>query len=308
MNVIHQPSQLAPRDRQVCVAIGMFDGVHLGHQRVLKQTVQDSQQTGGLSVAITSARHPNAVVAPERTPLLIYSLSQRLRVIASLGIETILLIHFDRAFSQQSGEDFVKALVRDFGRIQSISIGSNFTFGHRRTGTVKLLKTLGAKLGFTVHDMPAVSCRGKIISSTRGREAIQAGDLDLVSEMLGRIYSIAGNVVAGERLGQKLGFPTANLDVAGLVLPPRGVYAGHATVEKGRFPAVLNIGVRPTLNRAAPELRVEVHLLDFTGDLYGQELEFEFVKRLRAEEKFGSLDALRAQIQTDVAAARRLLA
>jgi riboflavin kinase / FMN adenylyltransferase len=307
MNVIHQPSELASGVRQVCVAIGMFDGVHLGHQRVLQQTVEDAQSADGLSVAVTFDRHPNTVVAPARTPPLIYTLSQRLRALASCGVETALLLHFDRAFSQQSGEVFVTTLARDFGRLQSISIGSNFTFGHRRTGNVALLQALGAKLGFRVHPVAPVPCHGHVISSTRCRQSIQAGDLSLTNELLGRPYSMAGTVVVGDRLGRKLGFPTANLDIAGLAVPPPAVYTGHARVDNGRFPAVMNIGRRPTLNRPEPELRAEAHLLDFEGELYGQELEFEFVSKLRSEEKFSSLAALQDQIGQDVLAARKLL-
>ncbi len=304
MKVIRQPNELHPDGRSVSVAIGVFDGVHLGHQRILQQTVQDARQTDGVSVVVTFDQHPSVVVAPDRAPPLIYSLSQRLAAIDSLGIDTVLLLHFDRQFSLQSGEEFITQLATQFGRLSSLNIGRGFTFGYRRSGNVALLKALGPTLGFVVHDLPPVSYRGQAISSTRCRRAILDGDFRLASKMLGRPYSLAGPVVPGERLGHTLGFPTANLDVTGLALPPRGVYVGYAKTTRGRFRALMNIGVRPTLNRLQPELRVEVHLLDFSGHLYGHELEFEFIRGLRPEEKFESLDALRAQIQRDIEAAR----
>jgi riboflavin kinase / FMN adenylyltransferase len=307
MNVVHQASEVGVSGRPVCGAIGMFDGVHLGHQRVLRRTIEDARQSDAVAVAITFDQHPSRVVAPERTPPLIQTVSQRLRAIAAVGVDTLLLLHFDRAFSRKSGEEFVLGLHSDFQCMQSVNIGRNFTFGYQRSGNVALLKALGARLGFVVNDIPPVLCQGQVVSSTRCREAIQAGDLKLASEMLGRPYSVAGVVVPGERLGRKLGFPTANLDVPGLVLPPRGVYIGGVQLAQERRPALMNIGVRPTLNGREPQLRVEVHLLDFEADLYGQEVEFTFANWLRAEEKFSSLDALKTQIEKDVLAARQTL-
>jgi riboflavin kinase/FMN adenylyltransferase len=238
---------------------------------------------------------------------LIYSLSQRLEVMAALALDVVWVIHFDRPFSQQKGQDFVTALVRDFGGIESISIGENFTFGHRRSGNVALLEQLGRALGFAVHALPAVQWGGQPISSTRIRESIQAGQLEAVSEMLGRPYSLGGVVQRGDELGRQLGFATANLSVAGLVLPPTGVYAGWACLEKQSWPAVMNLGFRPTLARPEPELRVEVHILDFRGDLYGKELQFQTSQRLRSERKFSSVEALKTQIGQDIERARVVL-
>lgn len=307
--------------RKVCVAIGVFDGVHLGHQQVIRQTITDAQQHGAISVAITFDRHPAAVLAPERTPPSIYSLSQKLRVIASLGIDTTLLIQFDLPFSQQSGDAFIRGLVRDFGQIHSICVGSAFTFGHRRAGNVALLKTLGQELKFVVHGLAAVALDGKTVSSTRIRESIRTGDLDAASQMLGRAYSVAGRVLSGDGLGRQLGFPTANLDVADLALPPNGVYAvqvqivtpshsaNEITPALGSFHSgVLNLGFRPTLNNPKPQLRAEVHLLDFNADLYDRELELTFVEKIREEQKFPSLEALKDQIARDITSARGLLA
>ena len=307
MKIIHEPCEFAPATEGVSLAIGMFDGVHLGHQRILAQMVKDAGQLGTISVAITFDRHPNAVVAPEQIPPLIYSLGQRLSVIGSLEVDIAWLIRFDREFSRQPGAEFIDALVKDFGRIRSVWVGADFSFGHKRSGNVALLKARGQHLGFSVHDVPAVSCDGEIISSTRIRGAIRTGDLESASQMLGRPYSVLGRVLRGDQLGRELGFPTANLDVSGLGLPPMGVYAGIVDFGGRKYQAVANLGQRPSLDRPVGDLRFEVHLMEFEGDLYGHEIEFAFVKRLRAEEKFASLDALKRQIEKDAAAARALL-
>jgi riboflavin kinase / FMN adenylyltransferase len=307
MQVVHHANEIVTRGHGVSLAIGMFDGVHLGHQHVLNHTVSEARACGSMPVAITFDRHPNTVVAPERTPPLIYPLAQRLRVISSLGIQATILIHFDRLFSQQPADAFIHSLSRGLGKIHTVCIGRGFTFGHKRQGNVALLKELGRELGFTVHDLSAVSWDGKVVSSTRIREAIRNGELTAAGGMLGRPYSIAAAVGSGEQLGQKLGFPTSNLDITGLVLPPTGVYAGWAQAQGTTYQAVANLGWRPTLRQNQPQLRFEVHLLGFSGSLYGQELEFTFVQALRPEQKFGSLEVLKEQIGRDVAAARSLL-
>ena len=306
LRTIHRVAELKPGGRPVCLAIGVFDGVHLGHQQVIRQAVTDAEQQEGLAVVVTFDRPPAAVLAPERAPLLICPLPLRLRAIAALGVDVTWLIQFDLQFSQQRAEDFVRRLAREWQPTRSVCVGSNFVFGHRRSGDVELLRKLGRELGFTVHGLAAVALDGRTVSSTRIREAIRAGRLDQAQQMMGREYVLAGPIVRGDQLGRQLGFPTANLDVSGLVLPPGGVYAIHAAVGRSHYRGVLNIGHRPTLRNPLPQLRVEAHLLDFDGDLYGREMELTFVGRLRAERKFPSLEALRAQIAEDVAAARRL--
>ena len=230
MNVIHSTNELGNGSRKTCLAIGVFDGVHLGHQQIIRQTVADARQHGAIALVITFDRHPSTVVAPERVPPLIHSLPQKLGAIESLGVDSLLLINFDRAFSEQTGEAFIRGLARDLGKIQSVSVGADFVFGHRRSGNVALLEKLGHELGFTVHGLAAVSLDNQIVSSTRIREAIRSGNLDAASQMLGRPYAISGRVIAGDGVGRKLGFPTANLDAAGLVLPPNGVYVGLAKI------------------------------------------------------------------------------
>lgn len=328
MKLIRTATELQPGDRKVCLAIGVFDGVHLGHQQIIRQTIADARQHDALAVVLTFDRHPSAVVAPDRVPPLIYAPSQKLRAIEALGADALLIIRFDKEFSEQTGEAFIRSLSRDLGRLQSICVGADFVFGHKRSGNVALLKTLGGELGFAVHGIAAVALDGQVVSSTRIREAIRAGDFDTASQMLGRAYSLAATVVAGDKIGSQLGFPTANLNTAGFVLPPNGVYAALVTRRTGVAPvssqspaqaeeqygdrrdvcpthrAVLNIGHRPTLSHPTPQLRVEAHLLDFTGNLYGEELEVTFAGKLRAEQKFACLDDLKAQITRDIAEAR----
>ncbi len=305
MQIIRSVSELQPAGRRTCLAIGFFDGVHLGHQHIIRQMTADARQHEGLSIVVSFDKHPSTVVAPARAPLLIQTLPQRLRAIETLSPDALLLNSFDKKFSEQTGEDFVRQLACELGLIHSICVGANFVFGKGRGGNVDLLRKLGTELKFTVHGLGAVALEGKPVSSTRIREAIKAGDLDAASQLLGRAYSLAGTVIEGDKLGRQLGFPTANIRTDGLVLPPSGVYAVHAEIAGQTHRAVLNIGLRPTVNNPVPALRVEAHLLDFQGDLYGRELEITFVDKLREEKKFPSLDALRAQIAADTVEARR---
>jgi len=305
MNLIRAASELKPGSKRVCLALGFFDGVHLGHQQIIRQTIAEARQHDSLALVLTFDQHPNTVVAPDHVPPLIHSLPQRTRAIESLGVDTLLVLCFDKQFSEQSGETFIRQLARDLGRIQSLCIGADFVFGHKRSGNVELLKRLGEELNFTVHGIAAVSLDGQVVSSTRIREAIRAGDFASATRMLGRPYSLAARVVKGDQLGTKLGFPTANLDVTGLVLPPNGVYAARAIVGGKAYRAVLNIGLRPTVQSSNPQPRVEVHLLDFSGQLHGEELEVTFAGMLREERKFASLEELKAQIARDVAEAKQ---
>ncbi|HEY6228680.1 MAG TPA: riboflavin kinase, partial [Verrucomicrobiae bacterium] len=231
MKVVRQARELQTNGHKVCLAIGVFDGVHLGHQQVIRQSIADARQHEAIAVALTFDRHPESVVAPDRAPQLIYSLPQKLRAIESIGVDATLLIEFTPEFSRKTGEDFVRELIQGFGAIHSICVGSAFTFGHKRSGNVDLLRKLGGEFKFQVHGLAALALDGETVSSTRIRQCIRAGHLDDASQMLGRSYAIAGKVIEGDRLGRTLGTPTANIDIAGLVLPPNGVYAVHAEVK-----------------------------------------------------------------------------
>ena len=200
----------------------------------------------------------------------------------------------------------MRALARDFRQIKSISVGDGFMFGAGRSGNVALLQKLGGPLGFTLHALRDVELEGQSVSSTRIREAVRAGEFALAGRMLGRPYALCGAVIKGGQLGRKLGFPTANLDVTGLVVPPCGVYAAEAQVGGGHYRAAVNIGHRPTVRSADPQLHVEAHLIDFEGDIYGQALELVFLKKLREEKRFANPEILGAQIADDINQARNL--
>lgn len=306
MKLIHAANELDNGNRKVCLAIGVFDGVHLGHQQIIRQTVTDAHQHEAVALVVTFDRHPNAIVAPGRVPPQIFSRSQKVRAIESLGVDALLEIPFDQKFSEKPGEVFIRELARNLGRIFSICVGANFVFGHKRSGNVELLKKLGAELGFLVHGHGAVALDGELVSSTRIREMIRTGNLDEASQMLGRPYAICGKVMVGDKIGRQIGFPTANLDTTGLVLPPNGVYSSVVNVTGTQFKAALNVGFRPTVASEMSKLQVEAHLLDFHENLYGSELELEIGSKLRDEKKFASIEELKDQIIRDVAAVRRL--
>ena len=306
MKILHDARELQTATGRVCCAIGMFDGVHLGHQQVIRQAVSDAHQLEAASLCVTFDQHPAKVIAPERAPLLIQNLPQRLSAIEALGVEAALVLPFDEVMSQIPAEAFIRGLHVDLGRIHSICVGAHFAFGHGREGNLELLQQLGQDMKFIVHGLSNLSLDGETVSSTRIRAAIAEGQLDAAGQMLGREYALAGEVVKGDQRGRELGFPTANLDVTDLCTPPNGVYAAHAEVNGATHRAAVNIGLRPTVAEAEPTLHVEAHLLDFEGDLYGEELSLSFVDKLRDEKPFDSLDALKAQIEKDIVQARYL--
>jgi riboflavin kinase/FMN adenylyltransferase len=306
VQVIRSANELKAGSRRVCAAIGVFDGLHVGHQAVLGRAREDSRATDGLLVVVTFDRHPNQVVAPERTPRPIYTLGHKLSVLESMSVDVTWLIEFDRRFSLIPAEDFVRRLVQDFAPLHSLSVGAGFTFGHRRGGNLELLVRMGRECGFHVHGLTSVSVGEEPVSSTRIREAIRSGDLDGAGAMLGRPYSVAGTVVSGDQMGRRIGVPTANLAVGELILPPDGVYAVEVRMDGELRPGVANLGYRPTVS-AGSERQFEVHILDYAGDLYGRELEVILRQRLRGEVRFGSVAELEAQIRRDIGVAQEVL-
>ncbi len=304
MKVLSEAQPLGSPAAPVHLAIGVFDGVHLGHVQVIQATREAAGLQGGLTVVATFDRHPHRVVDPEHTPPMLYPLWRRLEIINALGVDAVLVFRFDAEFSRQPAEEFVHRLAQGFRRLASVTVGTGFVFGHRRGGDVALLGRLGAELGFAVRGVPPCEADGTVVSSTRIRELVISGALQEASSLLGRPYSIAGEVLEGDRIGRQLGFPTANLDVTGLVLPPGGVYAAEVEVLGQRHAAAVNIGRRPTVQEGVAPVRVEAHLPGYEGDLYGQRLELVLGPRLRGEQRFPSREALRDQIARDVEAVR----
>jgi riboflavin kinase/FMN adenylyltransferase len=288
------------------VTVGVFDGVHLGHRKVLSQLVDGAKGRGLTPIALTFDPHPLEVLAPERAPRLLTSLEQRLELFAAIGIERtgVLAIGDVRALD---GETFAETILQ--GRLAAalVVVGSDFRFGRSREGDTTTLRTAGKRLGFEVEVvMPVDDAQGHQISSTRIRALLAEGDVEAASGMLGRLYGLRGRVVIGELRGRRIGYPTANLEIGpNLQLPADGVYAARATVGDTVHQAVVNIGVRPTFGLGTRT--VEAHLLSFEGDLYGRTVGLHFVARLREERRFDSVESLVSQIADDVDAARSRL-
>ena len=307
MKVIrHLPRLKAPLER-VVLTLGNFDGLHPGHQAIVERARAAAAARGGRVVALTFHPHPLAVLAPERAGPMIQSLHDRLAGLRDLGVDVVVVQRFTRAFASHTPEDFVERFLLPSLDLVHVVIGYNVTFGRGRAGTAETLATLGARLGFGVETVGPVTVDGVAVSSSAIRRALAAGDVARAAALLGRTHRLRGRVVAGERRGRTLGFPTANLHVPPrVVVPAHGVYAVRAHLDgETAHPAVLNIGVRPTFGEA--RRTVEAHLLDWSGDCYGRWLDLELVARLRGEQRFDGPDALRAQIGTDVANARLVL-
>jgi len=298
-----------PPARGSVVSIGVFDGVHLGHQAILAANLARARELGAEPVVVTFTAHPKQLLLGH-APRTLTTLEHRLELFRRAGIERTLALEFDAALREVSAEEFVeRILIRGLGA-RAFVLGFDSKFGRERRGTPALLR----ELGFDVTVVDKVQVGQRAVSSTAIREAVELGDLDGARAMLGRPVSVLGTVVHGDALGRQLGFPTANLDLHHELHPPPGVYFGWAGVySEGRaehcFGALANIGVRPTLGHSgAARPRVEVHLLDFHGELYGASLEFVFLGRLRGEQRFPDLEALEQQIARDVLDARQRLA
>ncbi len=291
----------------VAATIGVFDGVHRGHRRVLDALVEWAHADGGDAVVVTFDRHPREVITGEK-PAALASLEHRLVLLARAGVDAVLVLPFDDRTAATTAETFVKEVLVGGLGARKILLGANHRFGHERAGDLALLLRLGPALGFQAREVPLepADASGHVVSSTAIRAAIHEGRLDDAERMLGRPVTVLGRVVRGDARGRLLGFPTANLDLRHEARPPRGVYAALATVTDAprRWLAVVNVGRRPTFTPEAGEDLVEAHLLDFSGDLYDQELEVSFLAKLRDEERFSGPDALVAQIRADVSRTR----
>ncbi len=307
MHVLTTIDELASLPGPIALAIGVFDGVHLGHQEVIRDAQDFAATHHGTAVVLTFDPHPLRVLRPDAAPRLLCSTRHKMAILKRAGVDHTLMLPFTRETAQREARDFVKSLVDSCRPLGYVSVGYTWTFGRERGGNIHLLMELGQSHGFGVYGVPEVRADGEVVSSTRIREAVRAGDFALARRLLGRDYTVMGEVVKGRQLGRQIGFPTANLSLENEELPPRGVYS--VMVHGARFPAhglkgVANLGVRPTVE-ANGERTLEVHLLDAECDLYGETLEVAFVERLREERKFSSVEELRAQITLDVAAARR---
>ncbi len=292
--------------RRVVVALGNFDGVHLGHQAVVRRAVEKGRESGSLVVAATFDPHPRVVLRPVTEPRLLTTLELRREALLGCGADDVYVIRFDRELSKKSPEEFVRDVLLGELRAGTVVVGENFRFGHRATGDVEDLARIMRANGGGVCVVPIRAGNGaEEINSTRIRELLAVGEVEAAARLLGRPYVVRGAVTVGDRRGRSIGFPTANVvpDPA-VVVPARGVYAGFVRAGDETHPACTNIGVAPTFERG--ESRIEAHLLGFEGDLYGRTIDVSFISRIRPEERFSGVEELKAQISRDVEDARRL--
>lgn len=302
LETIHTPFPRAT------VAIGTFDGVHVGHQALLRTAVEDARFFVRPALVFTFDRHPQELLAPDHAPAYLTTPEQRNRLISDAGIDGLVIARFDETLSQLSPDDFVQQILKEKLGAETIVVGDNFGFGKARAGNVDYLKEAQSRFIFTLQALEPVMIDGAPASSTRIRELLRIGEIRNAERILGHSYLLAGTVVKGQQLGRQLGFPTANLALTvRQVVPPDGIYAVIATLDDGRsFGGACSIGNRPTVPGAGRS--IETFLFDFDEDIYGRGMELRFVRHLRPEWKFDSLDALIAQIARDVEEAKTALA
>lgn len=288
--------------RPVHLAIGVFDGLHLGHRAVVEPVVSGARASGGVAGAVTFEPHPIQLLAPGKAPRrILASIEHKERLLSALGVELLVVLPFTREFSERSAEDFAGELFSLPG-LRQVAVGEDWKFGRNRDGNVQQLREWGRQKGVEVVAVSPVMLGGERISSTRIRQALRDGNLGAAGAMLGRPYTVMGSVVKGEQLGRRIGVPTANIEVGSEQLPPDGVYAILADVDGDEIPGVANLGMRPTVDGSRRLL--EVHLFDFEDDLYGETVEVRFGVYLRGECAFAGIDELREQIERDVSEAR----
>jgi riboflavin kinase/FMN adenylyltransferase len=305
MRVVHGAGSL-PIEGPSSVTIGFFDGVHRGHQAVIRRAVEEATRRDLRPVAVTFDRHPLETLSPGKTPRLLTSLRRKAGLIEALGVETLLVLEFTDALSRWPPEAFVERVLVGGLSARHVVVGTNFTFGHRAAGNIGTLTELGSVHGFTPEAVATFKVDGHPVSSTSIREALAEGELSWPERALGRRYAVEGTVVPGAGRGKGLGFPTANMRTPdGILLPGRGVYAGRAALGDRSWVAAVNVGINPTFG--VEPLHVEAHLLDFDADVTGRVMEVEFWERLRDEVRFEAPEDLARQIKEDVERTRAVV-
>ncbi len=282
------------------VTIGSFDGVHRGHQVIFKSLAQKAHENGANAVVITFFPHPTIVLQGIQSAYYLTDPDEKARLMGEFGIDQVITLPFTLEFAAQPAEQFITKLVKHLG-MRQIWAGIDFAMGRNREGNVEMLKNLGAKMGFEVQIIAQITDEGKRISSTHIRQQISEGRVAEAAELLGRLYSLNGKVVEGDKRGKTIGFPTANLKIwLGYLVPRNGVYATWVKFDNNRFPSVTNIGLRPTFEDQPTVPRIEAHLIDFTGDIYSKQIQLEFIEFIRTEKRFSSIDELKEQINNDI--------
>lgn len=289
--------------RPTVLTLGVFDGLHLGHQLIMRTVVERARALDAVPTVITFDPHPRAVLHPDSAPPLLQTLDQKVEGFGVLGIEQTIVVRFTPEFAQIRAGDFLRDVVKERLHAKEIYLGKGFAFGHDREGNIDLLRRVSQKLGFFADEVPEVQVRGQRVSSSRVRELLREGNVNLARRLLGRPYGVEGLVERGDERGHRLGFPTANLHPKNRVIPRNGVYVTGSLIEGQWRRSVTNIGLRPTFG-ADTEPSVETFVLDWAGDLYGDVVRVRFLHRLRDERKFNSIAELKTQIEHDVSRAR----
>ena len=306
MKVFKSIGEITPEFRSSVITIGNFDGIHLAHQDILQRVVRQARQRRVRSIVITFDPHPQKVLHPERRPFyLLTTLDEKVKLIESLGLDAVLLIAFTQAFSAMTAEAFVREILWDKLRIQKVFIGHDYAFGNRKQGNEDFLRSMGGMLGFEVESINTFTVSDTTVSSTNIRKAVLGGDVAKAALLLGHPYSLSGTVIRGYQRGREIGIPTANIEPGKELLPANGVYAVVVDLEGVRHAGVLNVGFNPTFSNE--KLSVEVHIMNFDGELYGKGLTVSFIERIRSEMKFESPQKLVDQILRDKAKAGEIL-
>jgi riboflavin kinase / FMN adenylyltransferase len=294
--------------RDVWLTIGSFDGVHRGHQEVIYELTAEAHTNGALAVVLTFYPHPAEIVRARDFPFYLTTPDEKAELLGNLGVDVVITHPFNREVMATPAREFMETLQAHL-QIHHLRVGYDFALGRNREGDAQMLAELGKEWGYTLEQIPPLKLDDQIISSSRIRFLLGAGQVDEAARLLGRNYVIHGPVVVGDQRGRTIGFPTANLEIWKMrAIPAAGVYVCRATVNEITYDAVTNIGVRPTFEASPVPPRVEAHLLDFEDDIYGESVKLEFISRLRGEQRFASIDELIHQIQTDVKAAREIFA
>ncbi|MEJ2684692.1 MAG: bifunctional riboflavin kinase/FAD synthetase [Candidatus Sulfobium sp.] len=306
MLLITDLSRITKKFTNTVLTLGNFDGLHLGHQELIKMVMKRARKTGAVSMVVTFRPHPLKILAPEKCPPLISIYEEKIALFEKLGLDVLVKIPFTLDFASMSPEDFTKKILCDLLGAKEIFVGYNYRFGKGRTGNVRTLKRLGKQCGFVVREVEQVSFDGEVISSTKIRKLLAEGSVEHAARLLGRDYAVTGIVVKGDGRGKGLGFPTANIAPKHSIIPANGVYAVRFFVREKFYDGIANIGLRPTFDEN--RLTIEVHVLDFNEDIYGEEISLYFVGRIREERKFKGPDDLVRQIASDIRTAREMLA
>jgi len=305
MEIIRDLSTLGQNPFPV-VALGNFDGVHVGHQTILKSAIERAVAAGGSAWAITFDPLPAKILNPQHAPRLILTPQDKHELLRGFGLHGVIVLTFSRDLSMLSPDDFVREYLVNRVGARIVVVGHNVSFGHARAGNAEVMRRLGRELGFETVVIGPIERDGIAVSSTEVREMITAGDMRRAAALLGRPHFLRGTVVRGRERGRTIGFPTANIQSLTECLPPDGVYTTRVATEEDLFPSITNIGMRPTFGE--PERTIEAHIFDFNRDIYGSEVKLEILERIRPERKFESAQALAAQIASDLQRAKQILA